>query len=230
VKGLSVHQIGFLLIVLAVSVIGVLFSVWRETPAYAVLTFMFVGFVLVNVPRWVRADLTNAGRRLAMGDFADARRLSQKFLDRMRRRPWLRPIAGIEFVRDAPPVEVIALSILAQAQMGLGDLQDAHESLEMALSMDAADALRLPNEGDISVEMLNDDKTSMEFVVDVLETSFGLSRLDAVRVMLTIHLEGRARVGAFERAKAEALTAQAVASAREQGFPLQLELVGIPAA
>lgn len=229
-KGLSRLHLGFLLIILTMVAVGVLISALRGAPVYAFATFLFVGLVLVNIPRWVRRDLTNAERSLHKGDFADTRRLAEKFLDRMRRRPWLSHIARIGFERNAPTVEVVALGILMQAQMALDDHKGACESLEMALSKGGPNGLGLPDEGSVGLKILNDDQTPMEFVVKMLGSSFGLSHEDAIRVMLMIHLKGRARVGAFQRPKAEALAAQVIASAREQGFPLQVELIDLPAA
>lgn len=40
------------------------------------------------------------------------------------------------------------------------------------------------------VEILNDDRTPMEFVVSVLGTHLGLSRTDAIKNMLKVHTRG----------------------------------------
>ena len=40
------------------------------------------------------------------------------------------------------------------------------------------------------VQLLNDDQTTMEFVVQVLEEIFGKDRETAMRIMLETHREG----------------------------------------
>ena len=40
------------------------------------------------------------------------------------------------------------------------------------------------------VVLINDDYTPMEFVVDILETVFGMERTRATQVMLEVHTKG----------------------------------------
>ena len=47
------------------------------------------------------------------------------------------------------------------------------------------------------VLVLNDDFTPMDFVVQVLQKFFGLSRERATQVMLKVHREGRGVLGFF---------------------------------
>jgi len=49
------------------------------------------------------------------------------------------------------------------------------------------------------VVLLNDDYTPMEFVVHILEQFFGMSREKAVRVMLTVHTQGKGVCGVYSR-------------------------------
>jgi len=74
------------------------------------------------------------------------------------------------------------------------------------------------------VIMFNDDYTPMEFVVDVLETFFGMNREKATRVMLRVHTEGRAVCGVFSRDVAETKSAQVMKCAREHQHPLVCEI------
>ncbi len=74
------------------------------------------------------------------------------------------------------------------------------------------------------VVMLNDDYTPMEFVVDVLETFFGMNREKATQVMLAVHTEGRAVCGVYSRDVAETKSAQVVRCAREHQHPLVCEI------
>ena len=66
------------------------------------------------------------------------------------------------------------------------------------------------------VEIMNDNRTPMEFVVSVLQTCLGLSETDAIRTMLEIHKKGGVLLplASFEEAKrvAEAVTEKAQAS------------------
>jgi len=53
------------------------------------------------------------------------------------------------------------------------------------------------------VVLLNDDFTPMEFVVEVLERFFGMSREKAVQIMLHVHTRGMGVCGVFTREIAE---------------------------
>jgi len=71
------------------------------------------------------------------------------------------------------------------------------------------------------VVLHNDDHTPMEFVVMVLERIFNKSNLDAVRIMLAVHHEGRGEAGVYPRDLAETKKQQVVSQARMNGHPLQ---------
>src|SRR5262249_48952482 len=71
------------------------------------------------------------------------------------------------------------------------------------------------------VQLLNDDYTPMEFVVNVLEDVFELGHDDAVRLMLQIHHEGMAACGTFRRDEAETKAARVMDLARQHQHPLR---------
>ncbi len=71
-----------------------------------------------------------------------------------------------------------------------------------------------------TVVLLNDDYTPMEFVVHILEQFFGMSREKAVRVMLTVHTQGKAVCGIYSREIAETKVAQVNDYSRENNHPL----------
>ena len=71
------------------------------------------------------------------------------------------------------------------------------------------------------VMLLNDDFTTMEFVIHVLERFFGLNHAQAFEVMLTVHKKGLAVVGVFSFEVAETKVAQVMDFARRHQHPLQ---------
>ena len=66
----------------------------------------------------------------------------------------------------------------------------------------------------------NDDFTTMEFVVYVLQNVFQRSETDAVRIMLQVHLEGSGVAGVYTYEIAEMKVAKVTELARSQEFPL----------
>jgi ATP-dependent Clp protease adaptor protein ClpS len=70
------------------------------------------------------------------------------------------------------------------------------------------------------VVLLNDDYTPMEFVVEVLETFFGMSREKATRIMLHVHTRGKGVCGVFTRDIAETKVAQVNEYSRTHQHPL----------
>jgi ATP-dependent Clp protease adaptor protein ClpS len=77
------------------------------------------------------------------------------------------------------------------------------------------------------VVLLNDDYTPMEFVVEVLEVFFGMSREKATQVMLAVHTQGKGVCGIFTRDIAETKAAQVNEYARENQHPLLAEIEAI---
>ena len=74
------------------------------------------------------------------------------------------------------------------------------------------------------VILLNDDYTPMEFVVDVLERFFSMSRTNATRVMLEVHTKGKGVCGVFTYEIAETKVAQVTTYARDHQHPLMCTL------
>jgi ATP-dependent Clp protease adaptor protein ClpS len=71
------------------------------------------------------------------------------------------------------------------------------------------------------VVLLNDDYTTMEFVVEILETVFSKSQQEAYRIMLHVHTHGRGVCGAYSYEEAETKVVSVHDLARERGFPLR---------
>ncbi len=74
------------------------------------------------------------------------------------------------------------------------------------------------------VIMINDDFTTMEFVVDVLVNIFYHSSAEAEAIMLRIHHQGQAVVGTYVYDLAISKATQVREKARAQGFPLRLKV------
>ena len=77
------------------------------------------------------------------------------------------------------------------------------------------------------VILLNDDYTPMEFVVEVLQTFFGLDRERSTEVMLAVHTQGKATCGIFPRDIAETKSAQVNHYAQENQHPLISEIEAV---
>ena len=70
----------------------------------------------------------------------------------------------------------------------------------------------------------NDDYTTMEFVVYVLQVVFHHSPASASRIMLHIHKAGIGVAGLYTRDIAETRVEQVMQLAREAGHPLQCSM------
>ena len=70
----------------------------------------------------------------------------------------------------------------------------------------------------------NDDYTTMEFVVWVLETIFHHDETTAARIMLHVHKNGAGVAGVYAREIAETRAARVEELARAHEFPLRCSL------
>jgi ATP-dependent Clp protease adaptor protein ClpS len=70
----------------------------------------------------------------------------------------------------------------------------------------------------------NDDYTSMEFVISILETVFHKSPNDATQIMLNVHNEGVGIAGVFTREICETKISLVHQLANKNKFPLRCSL------
>jgi ATP-dependent Clp protease adaptor protein ClpS len=86
---------------------------------------------------------------------------------------------------------------------------------------DLAEKTRLQAPRLYRVMLLNDDYTTMDFVVKVIVAVFHRSASEATRIMLDVHRKGRGVVGTYTRDIAMTKVAQVHELARENEFPLR---------
>lgn len=71
------------------------------------------------------------------------------------------------------------------------------------------------------VILFNDDYTTMEFVIEVLQRFFAMNLERAQQIMLKVHNEGSAICGTYSRDVAETKLSQVIEFAKQQSHPLR---------
>lgn len=74
------------------------------------------------------------------------------------------------------------------------------------------------------VKLLNDDYTTMEFVIEVLQVFFAMGTEQAMQVMLKVHNEGSAICGVYPKDIAETKVQQVTGYATQHGHPLRCQM------
>jgi len=74
------------------------------------------------------------------------------------------------------------------------------------------------------VMLLNDDYTTMEFVIVVLESLFRKTREEAQQIMLAVHAHGSGLAGVYTKEVAETKVETVHAMARQNEFPLRCKI------
>ena len=83
------------------------------------------------------------------------------------------------------------------------------------------------NNGDVAVIILNDDETSMGYVVGVLTSVFSLGHTQSKEVMMLAHTSGSATVGYYSEKKAINLLTKVDSKNKQSGNHLRCLLVDI---
>jgi ATP-dependent Clp protease adaptor protein ClpS len=92
------------------------------------------------------------------------------------------------------------------------------------IEIELNDELDLQEPKKYKVFLLNDDFSTMDFVIDVLVKVFRKSLDEASTIMINIHNNGKEICGTYSYEIAGTKVAQVKAMAREQGFPLKAKM------
>ena len=84
--------------------------------------------------------------------------------------------------------------------------------------------IKLEEPGLWDVIFINDNITTMEFVIRVLKQIFGKSQEQAERITRDIHDKGQGVVGSYTHEIAEQKGVETTVLARSENFPLQLKV------
>jgi ATP-dependent Clp protease adaptor protein ClpS len=100
----------------------------------------------------------------------------------------------------------------------------ARERPEGGVSEKTRPTTRLQKPPMYRVILHNDDYTTMEFVVEILESVFHKSHAEAYKIMLQVHVQGAGQCGVYTYEIAETKVAEVHDLARSSGFPLRASL------
>ena len=89
------------------------------------------------------------------------------------------------------------------------------------IEIELEDELDLQEPKKYKVFLLNDDYSTMDFVIDILTRIFRKSTDEASTIMLNIHNNGREVCGVYTHEIAATKVAQVKTISREKGFPLK---------
>ncbi|WP_428738901.1 ATP-dependent Clp protease adapter ClpS [Sulfurimonas sp.] len=86
---------------------------------------------------------------------------------------------------------------------------------------EVSEDLKLKHPKKYKVYLLNDDYTTMEFVIDILMGIFHKTYEQAQDIMLEVHKKERGLCGVYTHEIAETKVMQVTTKAKENGFPLK---------
>lgn len=100
-------------------------------------------------------------------------------------------------------------------------LDKEHEHIHDTETLDEVE-LKEPKK--YKVLLLNDDYSTMDFVVEVIMTIFHKPFEDAINIMLKVHHEGKGLCGIYTYDIAETKVMQVKQAAKKNGYPLRAVL------
>ncbi len=89
------------------------------------------------------------------------------------------------------------------------------------IEFELAEEVKVKHPKKYKVFILNDDYTSMDFVVDILISVFHKSYEQAENIMLEVHKKDRGLCGVYTHEIAETKVMQVIKKAKDGGFPLR---------
>ena len=89
------------------------------------------------------------------------------------------------------------------------------------IEFELAEEVMIKHPKKYKVFILNDDYTSMDFVVDILMSVFHKSYEQAESIMLEVHKKDRGLCGVYTHEIAETKVMQVIKKAKDSGFPLR---------
>ncbi len=98
-------------------------------------------------------------------------------------------------------------------------MADTIKNPDFEISEDTKDEIKEPSK--YQVLLHNDDYTTMDFVVEILEEIFHKSPSEATQIMLNVHYNGIGVCGVYTKEIAETKVHVVHERARKAGFPLR---------
>lgn len=93
--------------------------------------------------------------------------------------------------------------------------------MSIHIDYELAEEVKVKYPKKFKVFILNDDYTSMEFVIDILITLFHKSYEEAENIMLEIHKKEKGLCGVYTKEIAETKVMLVIKKAQDNGFPLK---------
>jgi len=93
--------------------------------------------------------------------------------------------------------------------------------LARELEFDIQEEIQLEEPKKYKVLLLNDDYSTMDFVVDILMSIFKKTQDESMAIMLKVHKDGKAVCGVYVHEIAATKVAQVKAASRKAQFPLK---------
>lgn len=120
----------------------------------------------------------------------------------------------------------VSVNLILGARVSMIDLDmsqnhtsNEDSQFESDADVDIEDAIDVPKK--YAVLLLNDDYTTMDFVIEVLERFFNKTQEEAMQIMLRVHQQGKGVAGVYSQDIAETKASQVEQYAQAKSFPLR---------